>query len=757
MRFKKPLLSPNSLCIHSHTQLDRQTETRQAPFFVLKKIFSINSSDLIIAGLSILAFLIFVPVFTYAYFANDLVSTDAIMNKNDTGIVLYDRSGRPFFTFYQGQPKNYIPFASIPKYTQQAIIAMEDKDFYSHPGFSVPAIVRAMWEDILSRNLSYGGSTITQQLVKNSLLTSRKDFLRKYQEVVLASEIERRYSKNQILEMYLNSVYFGEGSFGVEEAAQTYFGTDAKNLDLAQSAFLAALLPAPSALSPFHGDLAAARDRQKYILGKMAEQGYITQKQADQAVAEPLIFHPPADPINSQAIHFALMVRDELVQKYGEEQVSRAGLHVKTTLDLGLQEFAQQVVAQQVARLAPDNVSNGAAVVIDPKTGEILAMVGSADWNNPKFGKVNVTLMPRQPGSSFKPIYYSAALDKDIITPATILTDTPTTFPGGYKPHDYDNQFWGSLTVRQALANSRNVPSVEVMNKLGVLNAVDQAHALGITTLQDPSQYGLALALGAGDVRLLDLTGAYAAFADQGMYNIPTSVLQIKDKNNNIIYSYQPTPSEAVSPQAAFLISSILSDNNARAREFGNLLTISRTAAVKTGTTENYRDSLTLGYTPSVTVGVWVGNNDGAPMDNVAGSLGAAPIWKAIMEHYLAGTPVEQFIPPPGIISATTCTSISQPTPTPPPGKEPPAANKQSLVSGENKTTVVRFSEYFIQGTQLRNLCPGTNSTPEGHSQNLPPVLTPLPLTTFYLPSPAPSPTAPPTPMISLPAPTPNP
>ncbi|MCL4440603.1 MAG: transglycosylase domain-containing protein, partial [Firmicutes bacterium] len=548
----------------------------------LKKIFSISFTDMIIAGLAVLAFLLFVPVFTYVYFAKDLASSETIMNKNDTGIVLYDRYNRPFFTFYQGQPKDYISLSDIPRYTQQAIIAMEDKDFYSHPGFSVPAIIRAMWEDILNQNLAYGGSTLTQQLVKNSLLTPQKSFLRKYQEIVLAAEIERRYTKNQILEMYLNSVYLGEGSFGVEEAAKTYFNIPAKNLDLAQSSFLAALLPAPSALSPYHGDLNAAIERQQYILEKMAQQGYITPKQASEAAAEPLHFQPPADPINSKGIHFALMVRNELVKKYGEEQISRAGLQVKTTLDLSLQEFAEQAVADQVAKLAPDNVSNGAAVVIDPKTGEVLALVGSKNWYDTKDGKVNVATSLRQPGSSFKPVYYSAALDKGLITPVTVLQDVPTTFPGNYRPHDYDNKFRGPVTVRRALANSLNVPSVQVLSKLGITPALQQAENLGITTLgTDASKYGLSLGLGAGEVKLLELTDAYATFADNGEYNPTADILQITDKNSRTIYTYQPNPQQAVSPQASFLISSILSDSKTRAEEFGNTLDIPIPAAAK--------------------------------------------------------------------------------------------------------------------------------------------------------------------------------
>lgn len=639
-----------------------------------KKIFIFDIRDLIIASATLIAFLIFVPIFTYIVFAKDLGSMEAIMNRKDTGVILLDDQDKPFFTFYQAKYKSFIPISQIPKITQKAVISSEDKGFYSHPGFSIDSIIRSLYSDITSKELSYGGSTITQQLVKNSLLSSNKNFLRKYQEIVLAQEVERRYTKDQILEMYLNSVYFGAGAFGVEEASQSYFNKSANDLDLSQSALLAGLLPAPSELSPIGNSPDQAILRQKIILQKMQQQGYINAQQQIQAENEKLTFKDTNDTLNSQAPHFALMVRDELNKKFGEEYIARSGFKVHTSINLPWQSFAERTVRDQVNNLKGDNVSNGAAVVIDPKTGEIKALVGSVDWYDNKFGKVNVALSKRQPGSSFKPIVYSAALQRLIITPSTILHDQPTTFdncPGAnqdqlkdsrcqYKPVDFDRGYRGLVTVRRALANSLNIPAVEVMSKVGVPTTLDQAKILGITTLgNDSSNYGLSLVLGAGDVRLLDMAGVYSVFANKGEKVDPADIISIEDKYGHSVYSYYPNPQPVLDPDVAFQISSILSDNGSRAEEFGNALTISRPAAVKTGTTENFKDAWTLGYTPSLVVGVWIGNNDGTLMDNVAGSLGPAPIWKNLMEYYLAGTPIEQFKPPIDIVEKEICISSS--------------------------------------------------------------------------------------------------
>ncbi len=636
--------------------------------------------DLFLGFTAIVVTLAIIPILTYLHFSQDLVTEERIMNRNNLGVILLDRKNRPFFTFYQAKPKKEIPLSQIPLPVQQAAIALEDKNFYSHPGFSPPSIIRAFFDNLRSHNLSYGGSTITQQLVKNSLLTPKKNFLRKYQEVVLAQEIERRYSKEKVLEMYLNLVYFGEGAFGIEQAAQTYFDKSAQNLNLAESALLIGLLPAPSKLSPLSGDFDEAKKRQEIVLQKMVDQKYIFIQDKEKAKGQKLVFSLEKDDNNVFAPHFALMVKDELVEKYGEETVARSGFRVRTSLDLDWQVFAEKVVQEQVRKLAPNRVSNGAVVVMDPEAGEVRALVGGKDWYENKFGKVNVVTSPRQPGSSFKPLVYSLAFEKRLITPATILKDAPTTFPNFddtiyskyptkdaalralakdpnayYRPVNYDRKFRGPVTARRALANSLNVPSVEVMKKVGVENAVNFARSAGISTLGNSSNYGLALMLGAAEVNLLDLTNFYAALANQGMMNNPSLILQITSKTGEAVYAYQANPKKLVSPQSAFLTTSILSDNKTRTEVFGNALDISRPAAVKTGTTENFKDAWTIGYTPKVVVGVWVGNPDGTPMDNIAGSLGAAPIWKILIEKFSEGTPPENFTPPDGVIRLAGC------------------------------------------------------------------------------------------------------
>lgn len=684
----------------------------------LLSFFKIAPKDVLIGATAISATLSVVTILTYLYFAKDLKSKEAIMNNNNTGLVLLDRNGTPFFKFYQAQYREPVPPNQIPDRLKEAVITAEDKQFYSHPGFSIKAILGALLADLRRQNLDYGGSTITQQLVKNSLLNTKKSILRKYQELVLAQEIERRFSKDDILWMYLNSVYWGEGSFGIEEASEAYFNRPAKDLDLAQSALLAGLLTAPSRLSPISGDRPAAILRQRYILEQMVGQKYISQAEAERAAQEDLTFNSnPQDNFIFRAPLFAEMVKQQLVDRYGEETVARSGFTVITTLDLNWQNFAQQVVSEQVARLRADRVSNGAAVVEDPKTGEIRALVGNKDWNNPQYGKFNVATALRQPGSSFKPIVYAAALEKRVITPATILMDVPTTYKPGpevasspYSPRDYDNKTRGPVTVRRALDNSLNIPAVEVMQKTGVPAAVEMARRMGITTLKEPSNYGLSLVLGSAEVPLIEMTNAFAVFANQGQRNDITIFTRITDKQNNIIYQYRPREQRVLDSGVAFLISSILSDNATRSEMFGTILNISRPAAVKTGTSENYRDSLTIGYTPQLTVGVWVGNNDSAPMDQVAGSVGAAPIWKALMEKFLAGTPVEQFSMPPDIVETQIC------------------KNNGLLARQPSAAT---YREYFLRGTEPKAYCnPGISPSANPFPATNQPSDQPVPVTT---------------------------
>lgn len=642
------------------------------------RVFREIKGSIVYLALAILSILIVVPVTTYVYFAKDLQDKERIINRNDIGISLFDQNNKLFFNFYNAKNETYAPLSSISIFMQKAVIAAEDRNFYQNPGFSIQGIFRAFFVNLMARRIEEGGSTITQQLVKISLLNPKRDFIRKYQEVVLAYEINRRYSKNEILEMYLNSAYFGEGAFGAESAAKIYFNKNAKDLTLGESSLLIGLLPAPSALSPLSNNPSRAKEKQKIVLREMTEMKLITKEQANFAYSQPLEYNINNKEINVLAPHFALMVRDTLIKEYGEEFVARSGFKVKTTLNREWQIYAENVAKTYVEKLKQNNASNGAIVVVSPQTGEIKVMVGSIDWYNTDFGKFNMAIAPRSPGSSFKPIIYANAFERKLITPATILQDKPTTFPINYQPQNYDRRFRGAITVRKALANSLNVPAVEVMQRVGIENGIEMAHRLGITTLNNPSDFGLALALGAGEVKLLDLTGVYSVFANSGIKNAPTAILEVKDKYDNVIYAYEPKPERVMGEDVAYLISSILSDNNARVETFGNLLTINREAAVKTGTAENYRDSLTMGYVPNLAIGVWVGNNDNSPMDNVAGSIGAAPIWKDLMEHFSRDLPFVTFQKPDSVIS---CYGL------------------------KTSSTSASLTEYFIAGTQPSSGC----------------------------------------------------
>lgn len=704
-----------------------------------KSLFGNIRHQLFLVFFAFTALMSFVPIFTYVYFAHTLETKESIMNSNDTGLVLYDRTGKPFFTFYQGRVKDDITLDQIPKHTQQAIITSEDRDFYEHPGFSIKAIARSALANFQSGEIEQGASTITQQLVKNSLLTPKKDYLRKYQEIVLAQEIDRRYSKEEVLEMYLTSAYFGQGAFGVDEAAKAYFSKNVNELTLAESALVAALLPSPSALNPLNGGFEEAKKSQEMILANMVEEGYITPEEKEKAIQEEIKLVPSESELNTLAPHFAIMVRNELIEKYGEEQVTRSGFKVYTTLDVEWQKYAEKVVADQVELLKGQKVTNGAAVVMDPKTGEVRALVGSKDWYDGEFGKYNIATSLRPPGSSFKPIVYLAAFDKKIITPSTILKDQPTKFanfdektffnnfptraaalenlrndPNAYySPQNYDRKFRGPVLPRRALANSLNVPAVEVMQKVGVKESMEFAKEMGITTLkEDPSNYGLSLVLGTGEVQLLEMTSAYAVFANNGVKNDPLLVIKIENKKGDQVFQRNENPKSVVSAQSAYLITSILSDNKTRQEMFGNALTISYPAAVKTGTTEDYKDAWTLGYTPNLVVGVWVGNNDNQPMSGIAGSLGAAPIWKQLMEKFLKDLPREEFSAPGGLTKLAVC-----------PGN--------GLKLREASTSA--YIEYFLPGTEPQGFC--TTPKPEEKKEGTPgsspnPNPTPQPTTT---------------------------
>lgn len=607
-----------------------------------------------VIALPILAFLIITPLVTYALLARDVSDKERLMNRNNTGIVLTDKDGKPFYSIGRAEHRKLIPLSEISESTKKALIASEDKDFYKHGGFNVFSIFRAAFTRV------GGGSTITQQLAKNTLLSDERSFLRKYQELTMSIAIEQQYSKDEILAMYLNSVYYGENAFGIEEAAQAYFKKSPKDLNLAESTMLIGLLPAPSAYSPISGSKEYAKQRQATVLTRMVNNGFITDAEKQVALSQELTYGDGATKSNSIAPHFAEMMIRELTKKYGEEKVKRSGYQVKTSLDNAAQTALNESLAAGMPHVNAMGGSNASGVVIDPKTGEVRALVGSADYNNADWGKVNMVTTARQPGSSFKPIYYSYALADGAITPATVLDDKVKDFGGGYTPRDADRResSRGQMSVRKSLSQSLNIPSVEVMQKYGITKSVEAANKLGIDSVKRDSNYGLALALGAAEAPLMKMTNAYAAFANQGQQFTPTMITSINDKFNKKIFTNTNTnPQQVISKEGAYLISSILSDNNARAPIFGSSLTVSgHTVAVKTGTTNDSRDAWTIGYNPSYVVGVWVGNNNNEAMAS-GGSDMAGPIWRNTMRRLLANERNQEFPVPSGVVQKLTCSN----------------------------------------------------------------------------------------------------
>jgi 1A family penicillin-binding protein len=611
-----------------------------------------------VIGGPILAFLILTPIFTYVYFASAISDPDRLMNYNNTGVVLLDKNKEAFYSFGTADRGERLGLDKISDYTEKALVSAEDKNFYKHGGFSFVSILGALYANLLSGDATgYGGSTLTQQLAKNTLLSNNQTVLRKYQELTVALAIEQNYSKDEILDLYLNSVYYGEGSFGIGAAAKAYFNKSAADLDLAESAMLIGVLPAPSSYSPISGNIEYAKERQATVLSRMVDNGVITQAEADAAKAKVLAYAAPSDGINNTAPHFAEMVLSELYDKYGEERVTRSGFRVTTTLDMNLQKSANEAVAKQMAFIQRNGGSNASVVAIDPTSGELRALVGSSDYNNVDFGKVNMAITPRQPGSSIKPLYYTEAMQKGLISPATILEDKRTDF-GGYVPLNADRKFRGNVTVRNAISQSLNIPSVLVMQKLGVSDSVAALKRLGISTINDSTDYGLSLALGSAEAKLTDMTNAYAAFANAGNQYDVTTITKIDDKFEKQVFNKSTKSAKQVMGEnASFLISDILNDETARAPIFGTSLnTNGYDVAVKTGTTDEARDAWTIGYAKQLAVGVWVGNNNNTPMKN-GGSSMAGPIWRSTIQAGLKGQKNQPFVAPSGVVRLTICRS----------------------------------------------------------------------------------------------------
>lgn len=627
------------------------------------KGLSKKKKALLIVG-PVLAFLIITPIATYAYYYNDIGDKERLLNSNNTGVALLDRNGETFYTTpgTRAEKRKLVPLDQISDTTEKALIAAEDKDFYKHSGFDIFGIVRALYTNIVARDIAGGGSTLTQQLAKNTLLSENQTILRKYQELVISIAIEQRYSKEEILTMYLNSVYYGENSFGIEDAADNYFKKKPSDLTLEESSMLIGVLPAPTAYSPISGDPELAKERQTTVLTRMVRNGYITEQEKTTALAAQLAYAEPDSGIDNQAPHFTAMVLKELYEKYGEEQVTRSGYQVTTTLDLKLQEKANAAVQSNMRYVQANGGTNASLVAIDPKTGGIIALVGSADYANEEFGQVNMATTARQPGSSFKPIYYADALANGKITPTTVLEDKKTDFGGGYEPQNADRKFRGNVTVRQALNWSLNIPAIKVLQKDTMASAIDAAQKLGISTLDTNANYGLSLALGSAEVPLTEMTNAYAAYANQGNRYDETNIKSISNKYDQTIFSQSRNSTKAISSEGAYLLSNILSDNQTRSSVFGSSLNVTgtdgrtKTAAVKTGTTDDSRDAWTIGYTPEIAVGVWVGNNDNEIMNNGGAGM-AGPIWRNMMGQAI-GSSNPTFAQPSGIVKATVCTSV---------------------------------------------------------------------------------------------------
>lgn len=609
----------------------------------------------------------------FLYYAKDLPDPNKLLERNvPESTKIFDRDGGLLYEIHGEYKRTLVELNDISPFLKNATIAVEDKDFYNHGGISFTGIARAVIVDILTGKKAQGGSTITQQFVKKSILTDDKSFDRKIREIILAISIDSRFSKEQILKLYLNEIPYGRNAYGIEAASNSYFNKSAKDLTLAESAYLAAMPQAPTRYNPFGPNRQSLDNRKNTILSLMREQGYINEEQEKKAKEEKPEFNKISTGI--KAPHFVLWVQDYLANKYGEKTLEEGGLKVYTTLNSKLQNIAEEAVKNGVEKYSKKYNSNNAGLVaIDPKTGQILAMVGSKDYfgdvspEGCTAGKnclfepnVNVALSQRQPGSSFKPYVYVTAFKKEFgFAPATMLMDVVTNFGTyngkSYIPGNYNGQSYGPISMRKALAGSLNIPAVKTLSLVGVENAVQTARDLGITS--PLADCGLSLVLGGCEVRLLDHVAAMSVIANQGVKNEKTPILKIVDKDDKIIEEFKPNPQNVLDPEAAYEVISIMTDNDARSYVFGPsspLILQGRIVAAKTGTTNNWHDGWTMGFTPSLAAGVWSGNNDGTLLKKGAdGVLVAAPIWNEFMKKALEGTPAEEFPIPTGIQKIT--------------------------------------------------------------------------------------------------------
>ncbi|HCC59671.1 MAG: hypothetical protein A2402_03030 [Candidatus Staskawiczbacteria bacterium RIFOXYC1_FULL_37_43] len=653
---------------HQFSRLKNKT------FSIIKKIFS--QRIVLIAG-KVLGFLfiagcIFV-LFLFFYYTYDLPKPEKF---TETPFIestkIYDRTGEVLlYDIYGEEKREIVPFDKISDNIKHAVLATEDANFYQHGGISIEGLIRSVMIDLKLQSTNYGGSTITQQLIRTVYLSTQKTISRKVRELVLSIELEQRYSKDQIFDWYLNAIPLGENCYGVEAASRTYFNKSAADISVPEAAILAAVIQAPSRYSPYGPNIDKLMARKDYVIDRMEKVGYLTKEEAEQAKKEKIEFEKSTIPI--KAPHFVMYIKKYLDNKYGEDYLKEKGLRVYTTLDWDIQEYAEQVVKDADKTNISKGSNNTAVVVLDPRTGEILALMGSKDYfagPYPETGGVLfdpkydvATMGQRQPGSAFKPIAYAAAFKKGY-TANTVLWDVKTEFnpacdPSGnaafsangaacYNPQDYDGKNRGPVTLRKALACSLNIPAVKVLYLAGLQDTLQTAKDFGISTLTDTDNYGLSLVLGGGDVNLLELTSAYGVFATEGMYTQPVNILKIEDSSGNIIEQNQKQSRKVLDTQIARQISSILSDNAARAPLFGEnspLHIPGYEVAAKTGTTQNARDGWTMGYTPFIAIGVWTGNNDNSPTRDVGVGI-AAPMWNKIITKILESHDAESFTPP---------------------------------------------------------------------------------------------------------------
>ncbi len=648
-----------------------------------------------IVGMFLLTTLVF------AVFSIDLPDSDKLVRRQGYSTVIYDRSGKVLYDVFNKENRIPLKLKDIPKYLQEATVAIEDREFYSHQGLSFSGIVRSAISILTLQGISGGGSTITQQVVKNVLLSPEQSVFRKIREVILANQIEKKYTKEEILQLYLNEAPYGGATYGVESAARTYFDKSAKDLNLVESAVIAGLTQSPTTYSPYGAHPTAYIERTKAVLRRMREDGYITAQQETDSVKQLPSLKFSSDDTGIKAPHFVFYVKDELVERFGEEMVESGGLRVTTTLDWQLEEEVEKIVKAEVEKIKNLKASNGAVIVLNPKTGEILGMTGSYDYFDKEFGSFNVTTALRQPGSSGKPFIFAQALSKGY-TAGSMLVDAKTDYPLNdpsnkdkmYSPANYDLKYRGPQQLRFSLGNSTNTVAVKLTALVGLRDIMALGYDAGISswkpTEENVRDVGLSLALGGREVKLLELTSAYGAFANSGVHTDPVAILKVTDSKDRVLYEWRPSEGKRVlSPEVSFIISHILSDNNARKDVFGevNMLQIpGHTVAVKTGTTDQKRDNWTIGYTPSVVVGTWVGNNDNTVMAPAlsSGVTGAAPIWNKVIKLALKGKSAEEFKKPESVLPVSV----------------------DSLLGGLPHGSDPTRTEYFIKGTEPTAVSP---------------------------------------------------